>query len=118
MSVDRAKALSFDCNKCDKASQRLRNCNGRGKDAVNLLNQSIYTQCPKALWLIDPSARELFHLYIECREMRAWPDTGGILDQTAFTIDLFKYLDGIISEHRIKKMSEQDELLKKNASKK
>src|SRR5574338_140970 len=106
MAVDSKKASLFNCQTCDRASQRLRNCTGNGKPAVNILNNAVFERCPKSLWLESKDARDLFHLYIECRELKLLPDQGSVLDQTAFTVELFKYLDGLMSEHR-RKVEEQ-----------
>lgn len=109
MAVDTLKAAAFDCRKCDKPSQKHRNCHGSYPKATNLLNHSIYTQCPKALWLGSKTERNLFALYIDCRESKTLPDPGSLLDQTAFTSELFNYLDGLMAEYRAKKAKEKEE---------
>lgn len=115
MSLDRPKAMTFDCSSCSAASQRLRNCADRfpKSDAMNILDgatgKTIYKQCPKGIWLEARSERDLLRLYIECRESKVWPDSGSVLDQTAFTVELFNYLDGLMADWRARKQAEQEE---------
>lgn len=115
--LDHAKFKAFACESCDRPSQILRNCDGRGKDALNLLNGAVYKRCPKGLWLAARAERELVHLYIECREMKVWPDQGTMMDQTAFTVELFGFLDPLMSEWRHKKQVDHEAAMKAAAAK-
>lgn len=107
--LDRKKALTFECSKCDRPSQRHRNCSGKNPPAINLVNFTIYERCPKAQWLEAGSERNLVALYIDCKESHALPDTGRLLDQTAFTVDLFSYCDSIVAEYRQRQQDKQSE---------
>jgi hypothetical protein len=82
--------------------QALRNCNGRGRPARVELNHQIYQRCPRAIYLESVEARYLVSLYFDCRQTNTFPAPGGPLAQTAFTIELFEYLDSVVAETQAK----------------
>lgn len=94
--------------------QKLRNCSGKGTPAKIPLNYRIYDRCPKAIYLENLPARYLVNLYFDCKDMGDWPAPGGYMAQTAFTIELFEYIDGIVSETRVKMQKERENEAKKN----
>jgi hypothetical protein len=80
----------------------MRNCTGSGSPAKVFLNHQLYRRCPRAIFLENLEARYLVGLYFECRETRTYPAPGGPSEQTAFTMELFDFLDGIVGETRQK----------------
>jgi hypothetical protein len=78
------------------------------------VNGQLYRRCPRATSLENFSARFLVNLYFDCRKRNCYPRPGGPLEQTAFTMDLFDYLDGLIAEAERK--SQEAEYAKAKAS--
>jgi hypothetical protein len=78
--------------------QALRNCSGKGTPAKVELNHQLYRRCPRAIYLESVEARFLVGLYFDCRQMNMYPVPGGPMEQTAFTIELFEFLDSIVAE--------------------
>ena len=63
-------------------------------------------------------ARYLVNLYIDCKEMNCYPYPGGPLEQTAFTVELFNFLDGVVAETRQRQAdAERAEAAKQNRPK-
>lgn len=86
--------------------QALRNCTGRGSPAKNLINGELYKRCPRAISLESVAARYLVNLYFDCRDSKTFPAPGGPMAQTAFAMDLFNYLDGIVADTRRRRDAE------------
>lgn len=86
--------------------QALRNCSGRGTPAKNILNGELYRRCPRAISLESTAARYLVNLYFDCRNSNTHPAPGGPMAQTAFAVDLFNYLDGIVADTRRRREAE------------
>jgi hypothetical protein len=114
MSLDQ-RAASFNCSKCDYKLAALRNCTGSGKPAKNVVNSKVYPRCPKALWLEAGEARALVELYMDCRESKTLPSSGNLLQQTAFTKELFDFLDGVVGQWRADRAKKQEDEMKMRA---
>ncbi len=82
--------------------QTLRNCSGTGTPAKIELNHNFYNRCPKAIYLENVEARALVNMYFDCKNMNMYPYPGGPMTQTAFTIELFNFLDNVVAESRQK----------------
>lgn len=115
MVLDPKKAKALDCGNCDARMQALRNCDGRGTPAKIELNGRLYRRCPRAIMLENMGARHLVNVFMDCRRMNIYPFPGGPLQQTMFTIELFDYLESLISEHQVKVQAQAQ---KDSASKK
>lgn len=76
----------------------MRNCSGEGRPSKIILNNQLYARCPMATYLENPDARYYVNLYFDCRKLNTLPAEGGPLAQTAFVMELFDYLDGIVAE--------------------
>lgn len=81
--------------------QRLRNCSGKGSPAKVELNNHLYTRCPKAEYLESYEARYLFNLYRQCKDAQVLPAEGGALNQTAFAVAVFAYLDKLAYDQSV-----------------
>jgi hypothetical protein len=53
-------------------------------------------------------ARYLVNLYFRCKDVNDYPARGGVLKQTAFTIEVWSYINEIIHERneRMRKKAE------------
>ncbi len=91
-------ASRFSCGPCTATEQLLRNCSGKGKPAKIFLNGGLYTRCPRAIYLESRAEQFLVELYFSCKNMGGWPVSGGFLNQTAFTVQLFNYINGVVIE--------------------
>lgn len=87
--------------------QSLRNCSGNGSPAKLFLNNNFYSRCPRAIYLESNDARYLVSTYFDCKNMNTYPYPGGPSRQTAFTIELFNYLDSITADHQRRTQEEQ-----------
>lgn len=113
MVLDNDKARTYNCSICDYNLQINRNCSNYYKETIIKLNDEIYRQCPRSLIFNKKEEKFLVDLYFECKENKTYPSPGSIADQTAFTKDLFDYIDEIVNIYRIKKDKEHQENLKK-----
>jgi hypothetical protein len=95
--LDRSSAR-FDCAPCSPAEQKLRNCDGKGSPAKIFLNGQLHTRCPRATFLSNISARAIVESYFACKNFGDWPAPGGYLKQTAFCIEMFNYISGVVQE--------------------
>lgn len=80
---------------------RHRNCGGKFKPAKNVINGHLYESCPKFIFLEEQEVRFIVELYMDCRESRVLPVVGSWMEQTAFTVEVFKLLDNIVAEWKI-----------------
>lgn len=87
--------------------QALRNCSGTGKPARVELNGSLYSRCPRAIYLESIESRAVVRLYLECRKTNTYPSPGSALQQTAYAMDVFGYLDDVFAEQRAKTSTQQ-----------
>jgi hypothetical protein len=78
--------------------QALRNCSGKGPPARIELNGSFYSRCPRAINMENGGARYLVNLFFDCRRLNIYPYPGGPTAQTAFCMELFSFLEGIVTE--------------------
>lgn len=113
LGLDYEKANQLQCGTCDKKLQALRNCNGKGTPAKIELNNNLYSRCPRAISLESFEARYLVDLYSECRENKILPYPGGPGEQTAFTKELFDFLDNIVGKFRYNQHKKQMAAIKK-----
>ncbi len=100
MVLDPKKAETLDCKDCTPALQILRNCDGRGSPAKIELNGRLYRQCPRAIYLKNLPARHLVNTFMDCRRSRIYPFPGSREVQTTFTVELFDFIERLISEHQ------------------
>ena len=114
MVLENEKARTFNCTECDYNLQFKRNCNNKYEPTKIILNQNLYQQCPKSLIVNHREERYLVDLYFECRENKNYPIAGSIYDQTAFTVELFDFIDGIVNIYKNRKHQEQQNLLNKS----
>jgi hypothetical protein len=114
MVLDSEKARTYDCENCDIALQVNRNCSNHHSPTTIKLNDSIYRQCPRSLIFNQREYRYLVDLYFDCKENKRYPYPGSAVQQTAFTQDLFDYMDGIVNIYRNKKQKESEASLKKS----
>ncbi len=98
MVLDPKKANQLNCSTCTPNEQALRNCSGKGSPAKIFINHNFYSRCPMAIYLENMTARYLVGIYFECRNTGAYPAPGSWGNQTAFTAELFTYLDNIRAE--------------------
>lgn len=87
--------------------QKLRNCSGKGSPGKVELNSKFHPRCPRAVALESFDARYFVRLYFECRETNTYPFPGSITSQTAFCSELFDYLDGEVSNNRLRQYKQQ-----------
>lgn len=92
---------------------KLRNCDGSHPPAKNFVNGHIHEQCPRFVYFNDSEAKFLVELYLECRESKTLPAPGSLMDQTAFAVHLFDFLDRIMDEYRARAAKEQADAIKK-----
>jgi len=55
----------------------------------------------------------LVDLYFDCRDSKIYPHPGSMVDQTAYTIELFKYLDDLSSEYISREAKKAQDVEKK-----
>jgi len=107
MVLESIKARTFNCQECDYNLQIQRNCNNAYSPTKIILNQNLYAQCPKSIITDQRELRYLVDTYFECRENKNYPIPGSIYNQTAFTVELFDFLDDIVNNYRNRKHQEQ-----------
>ena len=108
MVLDPDKARTYDCSNCDYNLQINRNCCNYYNPAKIVLNDTLYSQCPRSVIFNKREERYLVDLYFECKENKCYPSPGTIVDQTAYTTDLFDFIDGIVNKYKAKKLQEQN----------
>lgn len=117
MVLDSDKARTYDCPSCDYNLQYKRNCSNYYEETTIVLNDNIYKQCPRSILFNQREYRYLVDLYFDCKDNKRWPYPGSSINQTAFTQELFDFIDGIVNTYRSKKQKEQEAQLKKSQSK-
>lgn len=117
MVLDAEHARTLDCSTCDYNLQINRNCSNFYEPCVIKLNDKIYRQCPRSLIFNQREARYLVDLYFECKQDKRWPYPGSIMEQTAFTSELFDFIDGIVNTYRNKKHKEELAQIKSQTNK-
>lgn len=117
MVLDNEKARTFNCQECDYQLQFKRNCGGKYEKSTIILNQEAYEQCPRSIITNQRELRYLVDMYFECRENKNYPIAGSIYNQTAFTVELFDFIDDIVNNYKNRKHQEQQALIKKNQPK-
>lgn len=118
MVLDNEKARTYDCETCDIALQVNRNCSNIYSPTVIKLNDSIYRQCPRSLIFNCREERYLVDMYFDCKDKQTFPAPGSLVDQTAFTQDLFDFIDNIVNTYRNKKQKEHEQQVKKQSTQK
>ena len=78
-----------------------------------IVNGNLYRQCPRRLFNDDSDSVFLSQLYFECREANILPYPGSWSKQTAFTGELFLYLDDIVGKKRKKDIDKQNAEIEK-----
>ena len=106
------------CVVTKKNLQIKRNCCGYYEKANNMLNGNLYPSCPRSVIFNQRESRYLVDLYFECKENKCYPAPGTIYDQTAYTCDLFDFIDVIVNKYRAKKLAEQEAKNKPQTNKK
>jgi hypothetical protein len=114
MVLDSTKARTYDCETCDISLQFKRNCSNHYEKTNIVLNDNLYSQCPRSIIFNQRELRYLVDVYFDCKENKKYPYSGSLMQQTAFTQELFDYIDGIVNTYRNKKQKEQEAQLKKN----
>lgn len=114
MVLDNEHARTLDCSTCDYNLQYKRNCSGNYEPTVIKLNEKIYRQCPRSIIFNQRECRFLVDLYFECKDNKNWPYPGSVMNQTAFTVELFDFIESIVNTYRNRKQKEQDAQLKKS----
>lgn len=114
MVLDSDKARTFDCITCDYNLQLKRNCSNHYTETKIVMNDRLYSQCPRSLLFNQKELRYLVDLYFECKENKCWPYPGTVLQQTAFTLELFDFIETIVNTYRNKKHKEQQAQIKKS----
>lgn len=107
MVLDSEKARTYDCQNCDYNLQINRNCSNFYSPSKMVLNDHLYSQCPRSIIFNHREETFLVDLYFECKENKCYPQVGTIMDQTAYVKDLFDFIDGIVNKYRNKKHQEQ-----------
>ena len=88
---------------------KLRNCNGSYAPAKNFVNNMIFAdECPRWTAMNAHEARFLVELYLDCRESKTLPFPGSIVQQTAFTVEVFEFLDGMRIDAENERIKEQN----------
>lgn len=64
----------------------------------------------------DYTARYFLKLYFECRESKTYPFPGTMAVQTAFTTELFDYLDEQVNTQKLRQLKTQKAELARQAS--
>lgn len=118
MVLDSDKARTFNCKECDYNLQLNRNCNNQYHPTNIILNQTLYNQCPRSITMNNKELRYLVDLYFECRDNKNYPIEGSIHNQTAFTVELFDFIDDIVNNYRNRKHQEQLNQAKQSSKKK
>lgn len=116
--LDHKQSRNIKCESCDLGLQKLRNCGGRfNRPALIKINDEIYRECPRSITLGKYEFRYIVELYLDCRENKTWPNPGTMRNQTAYCVDVFQYIDGIINEKRSKEYDSQMREINKTKTK-
>lgn len=107
MVLDSERAKTFDCSSCDYALQVNRNCLNRYSDTKIILNQVLYKECPRGMILNKREERFLVDLYFDCKNKNIYPHFGSEINQTAYCIDLFDFIGGIVNKYQERIAKEQ-----------
>ena len=117
LSLDYKQANKLSCQNCDLGLQKLRNCGGRYKrPAIIKVNGDIYRECPRSLTFNRHYESLVVSLYYDCRENKIWPYGKSMMQQTAYCKDLFEYLDGVVSDFKMREHDEQMAQMKKGSN--
>lgn len=120
LSLDSKQSKALDCQTCDPAKMRLRNCNGAyGEKSQSpiLVNGNVYRSCPRAFVAQDWTLGYLTSLYFECRENKVMPFGGTLMSTTAFCKEAFDHMDFIISDYRERERIKMEENQKRELAK-
>jgi hypothetical protein len=117
MMLDHKRSSTFQCHTCDYKLAALRSCSTEKPSAKNHVNGKVYRRCPKALYMEAGEERALVELYMDCRESKTLPAQGNILQQTAFTKEVFDFLDGLVAVFREDQQKKHQEDMKRLQSK-
>ena len=120
LSLDSKQSEALDCQTCDPAKMRLRNCNGAfGEKSQSpiLVNGNVYRSCPRAVVAQDWQLGYLTSLYFECRENKVMPFGGTLMNTTAFCKDVFDQMDSIVSDYRARENKKMEDKMKRESDK-
>ena len=117
LALDFKQSKAFDCSSCDSGMQRLRNCGGQYKKSgvPMIVNENLYRQCPRSLAFGKERQQYLVSMFFDCRETKSYPAEGSYLTQTAYTKELFDFLDGMVSDHKSRDHEKQMREMNKNS---
>ena len=118
MVLDHEKSRTYNCNTCDYNLQINRNCSNYYSKTNIKLNDNLYRQCPRSFIFNKREEKFLVDLYFECKDLKIYPAPGSIASQTAFTKELFDYIDELVNIYRVRKDKEHQAKINKNTSKK
>lgn len=97
---------------------KLRNCDGSYPDpAKNFVNKTVFPSCPRYVAMTDHEARFLVELYLDCRESKTLPFPGSIVQQTAFSVEVFEFLDGMRIDAENDRIKEQNRKMEADRAK-
>lgn len=116
-ALDFKQARALSCSTCDSQKMKLRNCNNEfGKSASPiLLNGSIYRQCPRSIVVNEFELGYLVNLYFDCKERKTFPNAQSLLNVTAFCLNAFNFMDGIVDDFKEKENAKMKEEMKKKS---
>ena len=120
LALDQTQNAKLDCASCDLGLMSLRNCGGRFKAKSRspiVVNDEPYWICPKSMTFNRKEESQLLEIYFACRENNTFPYGNSPLQQTAFCLDAFKHLDGIVGDYQAKKQKEHEAKMNKLSKK-
>ena len=102
LALDSKQNAKLNCDDCDIGLQKLRNCGGvfreKSKSPIKV-NEKIYWQCPKSMTFNRKRESQIFNLYMTCKDNNTFPYGSEPMKQTAYCLDAFRFLDGLISDY-------------------
>ena len=116
LALDQPQNAKLDCASCDLGLQSLRNCGGnfreKSKSPIKV-NEKIYWICPKSMTFNRRSESQMFDIYITCKDNNTFPYGVEPMKQTAYCLELFKFLDGVLNEYNARKDKEYKDKMSK-----
>lgn len=118
-ALDHKQSRALSCSSCDSRLMKLRNCNNKfGKSGSPiLLNGNVYEQCPRSIVVNEWELGYLVNLYFDCKETKKYPHAETLLNVTAFCLNVFNFMDGIVDAFKEKENAKMKEKMKKQNAK-
>jgi hypothetical protein len=115
LTLDAKQSRVLSCSSCDLAKMKLRNCCNKYKDAIIIVNGTLYKECPRSTAAVDWESGFLISLFYEFKELKRYAFGKTLMETTSFCKDVFDFLDNMYCKHAEEEHKKLNDSIKKDS---